>query len=169
MSDTRIPSELEILLLPLPEHLHPAMTRVFYEQFEGDPSGAQVQSAMLLSGLVYAAKSNGAHPAGSHHAEDIEAARAEITQLAQIIRGVGESTSKIERRWSIVGDALTKTEQSVTNLEGRLKTLDDNVSVFRDVAKHHLLWLCGAAFLAGTLFWPFADILRGFLRGLFHF
>src|SRR5208282_1291116 len=144
-----IPAELEILLLPLPERLHAAMTRAFYDQFAGDPSSPGAQSALLLSGLVYAAKSNGS--SGTNHTEDLETVRSEITGLAQIIRGVGESTAKVERRFQIVGDTLSKFEQRVDNIEKQLATMDQATSVFRKISAANVRELIGVSFAAGAI------------------
>src|SRR5208282_6484809 len=94
---------------------------------------------------------NGSRNDQASHSEDIEATRAEITQLTLIVRGVGESLSKCERRFQIVGDTLSKFEQRVDNIEKQLATMDQATSVFRKISAANVRELIGVSFAAGAI------------------
>jgi hypothetical protein len=105
---------------------------------------------------------NGSAPNGqASHAEDVEATRAEITALAQIVRGMGESTAKLERRWTILGDGITK-------LETRLQTLDETTRTFKDIFHHQLWHLVALSGAAGAALAFAVQWLWGWMSATFH-
>src|SRR5208282_438109 len=94
---------------------------------------------------------NGSRNDQVSHSEDVEAPRAEITQLTLIVRGVGESLSKCERRFQIVGDTLSKFEQRTADVEKRLASLDETAEILRKVATSNVWQLIGVSALSGAL------------------
>lgn len=83
----------------------------------------------------------------SQNAHDIQTAKAEVNQLTQAVRGVGEA---------------------ITKLEARLKTLDKAVSVFQDVTRYQLFGLLAIVFMGGLLALPLIEMFVTWIRVLLH-
>src|SRR5271166_3267848 len=105
---------------------------------------------------------NGAGNKQADHTEHIEATRAEIEALAMIVRSMGESLSKVERRFQIVGDTLTKFEQRTADIEKRLTSIDITATTFHKLKTAQIWQALGTAFLLGAVI-VFAVHLLGWL------
>lgn len=150
MSDTETngTTDLDAILAHIsPEHREAFLrSRLRLKKFSEDDEVLAIAThlenfAVVIGDLLQGGKGDVA-PA-THHPEDLEAARAEITHLSQTVRGVGESMAKMERRFTLAGDSLTK-------IEDRLKALNEITTTFAGVARQQLYWLCAVAFGAGA-------------------
>jgi len=142
---------------------------LFHKLTTGDPESFVSQFFVLLNAsLQPPTEGLNGNQAGAAHdqrtpftSEDMEAVRAEITQLAQTVRGVGESTAKLERRWSMIGDSLSKIEE-------RVKTLDEVTTTFAGVKRHQLWQLVALSGAMGAALAFGIQFLVGWLGGMLH-